>query len=83
MLTRDVAQGRLAIGSLLAGERVRVYTDGRFEGAAMLEPEMKLPAPSGSSKPGDTVVAGGRYARVCRLPGPLVLPVEGSVSDAA
>jgi hypothetical protein len=29
------------------------------------------------------LVAGGRYARVCRLPGPLALPVEGSLCDAA
>jgi hypothetical protein len=29
------------------------------------------------------VVAGGRYARVSRRPGPLALPVEGSVATAA
>jgi hypothetical protein len=78
MLTRDVAQGRLAIGSLLAGERVRVYTDGRFEGAAMLEPEMKLPAPSGSSKPGDTVVAGARSDRLHTAGHTLVVRVRFS-----
>jgi hypothetical protein len=30
-----------------------------------------------------SVVAGGRYARVSRLPGPLALPVEGLITDAA
>jgi hypothetical protein len=63
-LERDVAQSRMALGALLGEDRLRIYADGRIEGAAMLEPEMKLPAPSGSSKPGDTVVAGARSDRL-------------------
>ncbi len=33
--------------------------------------------------PGGEVVAGGRYARVCRLSGPLNLPVFGKIGRAA
>jgi DNA invertase Pin-like site-specific DNA recombinase len=79
-LERDVAQSRMVLGALLGEDRLRIYSDGRIEGAAMLEAEMKLPASSRSSKPGDTVVAGGRYARVCPMPGPLELSVEGKVA---
>ena len=38
ILTRDVAQGRLALGALLDGDRLRVHRDGRIEGSAILAP---------------------------------------------
>jgi hypothetical protein len=56
-LMADVAQGRLALGGLLGGQRLRVYRDGRIEGSAILAPEM-LRAPRTSSGPADRDVAG-------------------------
>jgi hypothetical protein len=45
VLSRDVAQGRLALGALLGGERLRVYSDGRIEGSAILRPNKEPPEP--------------------------------------
>ncbi len=59
-LRADVARGRLALGGLLGESRLRVYADGRIEGAASLTPEM-LAAPRRTSEPRDSVVAGGRF----------------------
>jgi hypothetical protein len=56
-LRADVAMGRLAIGGLLGDQRLRVYRDGRIEGALMLRPEM-LRAPKRTPGPTDCVVAG-------------------------
>ena len=56
-LAADLAQGRLALGSLLDGERIRVYADGRMEGLARLAAETN-PAPRRTSGPGVSVVAG-------------------------
>ena len=67
--------GRMALGSLLGDSRLRVYADGRIEGLATLNPET-VAAPRRTSEPRQSVVAGGRYARVCRLPA-LELPVWG------
>ena len=53
----DVPLGRLALGGLLGEDRLRVYQDGRIEGAAILSPEM-LAAPRRTSEPRDSVVAG-------------------------
>jgi hypothetical protein len=39
-LTVDVAMGRLALGELLGNPRLRVYRDGRIEGALMLRSEI-------------------------------------------
>jgi hypothetical protein len=77
-LKADVALGRLALGGLLGDERLRVYRDGRIEGALMLRPEM-LRAPKRTPGPTDSVVAGGCYDTVCDLPVALVLPVAGQV----
>jgi len=73
--------GRLALGGLLSDQRLRIYRDGRIEGSAILAPEM-LRAPRTTSEPADSVVAGGRYARVC-LPAPLLLPVTGRIPAGA
>jgi hypothetical protein len=64
----DVAGGRLALGALLGERRIRVYRDGRIEGALALEPEMKLPASRKPQRPADSVVAGGCNTRVGSLP---------------
>ena len=80
-LKADVAKGRLALGGLLGGERLRIYKDGRIEGSAILAPEM-LRTPKRTSEPADSVVAGGRYDTVCSLAMPLVRPVAGRVGAA-
>lgn len=67
-LGADLAQGRLALGSLLDGERIRVYADGRMEGLASISAGND-PAPRRSSGPGVSVVAGGRYAPPETVPG--------------
>ena len=54
-LLAGVTHGRLALG----GRVLRVYPDGRIEGAVVLEPE-NVPAPKRTSEPGVSVVAGGR-----------------------
>jgi hypothetical protein len=74
-LQADLPQGRLTLGALLGDRRIRVYRDGRIDGEALLAPET-IPAAKRTSRPGVSVVAGGRYARVS-LPGPLALPVSG------
>ena len=56
-LRSDVARGRLALGGLLGGERLRVYADGRIEGFAHLTPEM-VAAPRRTPEPRQSVVAG-------------------------
>jgi DNA invertase Pin-like site-specific DNA recombinase len=56
-LGADLARGRLALGSLLDGERIRVYADGRMEGLARLAAETN-PAPRRTSGPGVSGVAG-------------------------
>jgi len=76
-LRSDVASGRLALGALLGDRRIRIYRDGHLEGEVGLVAE-PLPAPKRSrtlQEPGDSVVAGGRYARVPQVP--FVLPVVG------
>ena len=65
-LKADVALGRLAIGGLLGDQRLRVYRDGRIEGALMLRPEM-LRAPKRTPGPTDCVVAGEGFASSLRL----------------
>jgi hypothetical protein len=80
-LKSDIALGRLALGGLLGDQRLRVYQDGRIEGAAILAPEM-LRAPRRTSEPADSVVAGGRNVRVC-APVTVVLPVVGRVGVLA
>ena len=47
----------MALGALLGDERLRVYPDGRIEGAIILTPE-KARAPRMASEPADRVVAG-------------------------
>jgi hypothetical protein len=69
---------RLALGGLLGDQRLKIYRDGRSEGVATLSPET-LHAPGRTLRRADSVVAGARYARVCTLPVPLRLPVEGRV----
>ena len=54
----DPRLGRLALGALLGGRRIRVYRDGRIEGMLALDPEMKLPAPRSAQEPADGMVAG-------------------------
>ncbi|MDH3213837.1 MAG: hypothetical protein OEM05_15255 [Myxococcales bacterium] len=78
-LRGDIARGRLALGGLFGEQRLRVYGDGRIEGDATLSPET-LRAPRRTSEPSDSVVAGGRYARVCGFPVPLRLPVTGRIA---
>jgi hypothetical protein len=56
-LKADIALGRLALGGLLGGERLRVYRDGRIEGALTVSPEM-LHAPKRTLGRADCVVAG-------------------------
>jgi predicted nuclease with TOPRIM domain len=81
ILTEDVARGRLPLGALLNGERLRVYADGRIEGNAIL-PENELAALGRESSGRQaSVVAGACYAR--GLPVTLVLPVRGRVLLAA
>jgi hypothetical protein len=63
-LRADPKLGRLALGALLGERRIRVYRDGRIEGALALEPEMTLPAPRRSQEPAARVVAGGRFDQV-------------------
>jgi hypothetical protein len=57
-LKSDIALGRLALGGLLGDRRLRVYQDGRIEGALSLGPETTLPAPRRTQEPADSVVAG-------------------------
>jgi hypothetical protein len=78
----DIARGRLARGGLLANERLRIYQDGRIEGAATRSPET-LQAPGRTLEPADSVVAGARYARNWPLSVALLLPVEGRVAQVA
>ena len=76
-------QGWLALGGLLGDEeKLRIYKNWRIEGSAIIAPETPR-APRRSSEPVDSVVAGARYARVCTLPVPLMLPVEGRVGPRA
>ncbi len=65
-LKADIALGRLALGGLSGDQRLRVYRDGRIEGALMLRPEM-LWVPKQTTGPTDCVVAGERYYTVCDL----------------
>ncbi len=60
-LKADIVPGRLALGGLLGDERLRVYRDGRIEGALMLRPEM-LRVPKRTPGPTDCVVAGEGFA---------------------
>ncbi|MCH7643345.1 MAG: hypothetical protein IH974_00795 [Myxococcales bacterium] len=60
-LKADIVLGRLALGGLLGDERLRVYRDGRIEGALMLRPEM-LRVPKRTPGPTDCVVAGEGFA---------------------
>jgi hypothetical protein len=62
-LHADVASGRLALGALLGERQIRIYRDGRIEGAVALD---ALPAPSRHPKPVASVVAGERYAQISR-----------------
>ena len=71
--------GRLALGAVLDGKRLRVYADGRIEGSATLAPET-LAAPRRPQGRRDSVVAGAGYARVCALPVPLRLQVHGRIA---
>jgi hypothetical protein len=66
-LKADVALGRLAIGGLLGDQRLRVYRDGRIEGALTLRPEM-LHAPKRTLGRADSVVAGEGFAGELRSP---------------
>jgi len=75
----DVPLGRLALGGLIGDDRLRIYADGRIEGAVTLAPEALHPPKRAASGGADRVVAGGRYARVC-LPVPIILPVRGSAA---
>jgi len=59
-LKADVALGRLALGGLLSDQRLRVYRDGRIEGAVFLSPET-LQAPGRNLEPAGRDVAGARY----------------------
>jgi hypothetical protein len=52
-----------------------------LEGTAVLDLNEKRP--DHRSGRGVPQVAGARYARVSRLPGPLTLPVAGTIDDAA
>ncbi len=59
-LLADVAQGRMALGALLGDRGCGLMMDGRFEGVAVLEPEM-LAAPKRTSEPRVSVVAGAGF----------------------
>ena len=61
-LRADVAHGRLALGALLGDRRIRIYHDGRIEGAVALE---TLPAPSARFGAGSLGGSGGPL-RPCR-----------------
>jgi hypothetical protein len=54
----DVPRGRLALGGLLDGERLRIYADGRMDGTATLAPETLHPPKRGAPGGPDHVVAG-------------------------
>ena len=59
-LTRNVVQGRLALGALLDGKRLQVFPDGRIEGHGILSQNelAALKEPSGRR---DSVVAGAGF----------------------
>jgi hypothetical protein len=78
-----------ALRELLRGERLRVGPDAergfRVEGTAWLSVPLEE---RGARNPQDSgrlsqQVAGGRYARYCRMPVPLLLPVVGRVMPRA
>jgi DNA invertase Pin-like site-specific DNA recombinase len=73
-LQGDLARGRLTLGALLGDRRLRVYSDGRVEGNALLEAE-SIPALRRTPGPGVSVVAGGRFGRSEPLGGPAELPM--------
>jgi hypothetical protein len=55
-LRADVPSGRLALGALLGDRRIRIYRDGRIEGAVDIGglPAPKLETASGAGRPGGT-----------------------------
>jgi hypothetical protein len=84
-LAFDGAPGevRTALGTMLRGGKISVSPDDerRFRVEGLLQVPMNEDARNreGSGRL-DCYVAGARYARVCTLPVPLILPVEGRVS---
>jgi hypothetical protein len=62
-LRGEVASGRLTLGALLQGRRIRVYRDGRIESAVafMVEPPPALTRSRTPQDLGDPVVAGGGF----------------------
>jgi hypothetical protein len=83
-------ESRRALRTLLDGDRMRVYAnaeqDFRVEGLFRLGVLAALESnepPGASSGRFVSRVAGGRYARVCRFPVRLPLPVKGRISAHA
>jgi site-specific DNA recombinase len=60
-LRADVASGRLVLGALLGERRIRIYRDGRIEGALEVAGELRAPAASERQLPAAPVVAGGGF----------------------
>ncbi len=66
----------MALGALLDGKRLRIYSDGRIEGVATLAPEKLRPPKRKAPEGADSVVAGARFvpseSAMLRLEGRLV-----------
>jgi hypothetical protein len=92
-LAASVDDARRALRALFDGERLRVLPKPQapggygLEGAAVLRwsvmPDEARPGLQDEAGPLTTLVAGACYARVCRLPRPLRLPVAGRIRPAA
>ena len=60
-LRADLAAGRLVLGALLGERRLRVYRDGRIEGAVAVDAgKLRAPTLPMRQKPAASVVAGDR-----------------------
>ena len=88
LLQASPEKAHLALARLLRGNRITVHQspgsrDYNIEGTAELTLEAHTAVRPETTGRMLQVVAGGRYARVSRLPGALALPVVGRTDEAA
>ncbi|TMA35228.1 MAG: hypothetical protein E6J87_04455 [Deltaproteobacteria bacterium] len=76
----DVAHGRLALGALLGDRRIRIYNDGRIEGAVAVADEKAAGSETLSGALAARSPSGGGGALRPRLQIRIELPVQGQAA---
>ena len=76
----DVAHGRLALGALLGDRRIRIYNDGRIEGAVAVADEKAAGSETLSGALAARSPSGSGGALRPRLQIRIELPVQGQAA---